>query len=394
MIDNKLFNTIGLMSGTSMDGIDAALIQTDGYHHVKHIDYTSLAYTKDFQLLLKAAEQSFAKAEGEIHCADALLKEQYACSFAEITKEITGYHYQVVLQLLKKTDQLAKDIDVIGFHGQTLWHNPAKGKSVQIGSGEQLAKATSIQVVDQFRQNDIQHGGQGAPLVPLYHQALAVRDQRLPLIVANCGGIANITYVSGQGESEVWGFDTGPGNVLLDRLVRERTKNKEMLDYDGRYGLQGKVHLKILHELMDSAVLKNGQNYLLQTPPKSLDSQDCRLIKALNALSLPDACATLAAFTAKTLVLGANLLNMPMPKAWVLVGGGWRNPVIKAELQSCLEQKLAVLEAAEIAWHSQAMEAECFAYLAVRHLLGLPLSVPQTTGVQKPTTGGVLHLPC
>ena len=387
------FIAIGLMSGTSMDGIDAAIIKTDGKTKVEHLGYVYLAYPHHFQTLLKAAENAVARVQGDLAQAERYLQQHAFPTLAEITFQITDYHVKAVQQLLAKFAIDARLCEVIGFHGQTLWHNPAQQQSLQIGDGQQLAQATGIKVVKQFRQNDLQQGGQGAPLVPLYHQALAMENQCiLPLIVANCGGIANITYISGSSENAVWGFDTGPGNVLLDRLVRERTENREFMDKDGCYGLQGHVHLATLQQLWATAVLKDGQNYLSQLPPKSLDSHDCHLIPMLADLSMADACATLAAFTAETLVQGAKLIGQVMPKTWVLAGGGWSNPVIKTQLQACLGDETQLLLADEVGWYSQAMEAECFAYLAVRCLLNLPLSVPQTTGVTKPLTGGELFL--
>jgi anhydro-N-acetylmuramic acid kinase len=387
------FIAIGLMSGTSMDGIDAAIINTDGKTQIKHLGCAYFAYANDFQAVLKAAEKAVARFDGDIVQAERYLQQNALPTLTEITEKITDYHAKAVQQLLAKSAINPKLCEVIGFHGQTLWHKPVKQQSLQLGDGLQLAKVTGIKVVNQFRQNDLKHGGQGAPLVPLYHQALAVRDKRLPLIVANCGGIANITYISGPGEEAVWGFDTGPGNVLLDRFIRERTDNHELMDRDGRYGLQGHVSLAILQQLWETAVIKNGQNYLSQSPPKSLDSHDCRLIPVLAELSMADACATLAAFTAQTMAQGVKLLGQTMPKTWALAGGGWHNPVIKAQLQHFLGDPIQLLLADKIGWQAQAMEAECFAYLAVRSLLDLPLSVPQTTGVAKPTTGGELSLP-
>jgi anhydro-N-acetylmuramic acid kinase len=236
-------------------------------------------------------------------------------------------------------------------------------------------------------------GGQGAPFAPLYHQALAVRDHKLPVAVVNCGGIANITIIQDADESGLLAFDTGPGNGLIDRLIRQRTQGREGMDRDGHYGLQGKVCEKTLAALFAKSLMQEGKNYFELSPPKALDIGDMVLIPELETLSLEDACATLEVFTAESIVRSLKLVNIPIPQHWILAGGGWHNPVILRELKSRLGSGIQVMTADEAGWNSQAMEAQIFAYLAVRSLEKKPLSLPGTTRVPAPMTGGELYLP-
>jgi anhydro-N-acetylmuramic acid kinase len=416
--------SIGLMSGTSMDGIEAALLETDGSPDLlRSLGHISLAYTPQFKILLKSAEYAVKKCEGnvdkaKIYYAQAIhdyIHDNQIISdlfFSQITwDQVIGHsttlHGIAIKKLLYATKIKANQIDLIGYHGQTLFHNPARKISIVVGNGQQLANELGITVVNDFRSRDIEAGGQGAPFAPLYHYALAVRDDKLPIAVVNCGGISNISLILNKNEESVIGFDTGPGNALIDRLVRQRTQGKENMDTDGQYGRQGRVDKSVLAELFEKAIVKLDQNYLLQPPPKSLDYNDMILIPELDSLSLEDACATLEAFTAETIVNSLDLLNLrnlgsidcplEFPKLWILAGGGWYNPVILEMLKSRLHLRfgtdLKILTADEIGWSSQAMEAQIFAYFAVRSLQNKPLSVPGTTGVPKPISGGVAYYP-
>lgn len=425
-------NSIGLMSGTSMDGIDAALVKTDGQALIEPVEYVSLDYDPETKILLKATEFAVRRYEGNLYevknnflsavreylkaglnlsneevddTAAALARylQQYDSTIKSITYDAivqhsTRMHGNVVEALLKKRHMGAKEIDVIGYHGQTLYHAPQKRITVQVGDGQALADRTGIAVVNDFRSNDIEAGGQGAPLAPIYHQALAIRDNKFPMAVVNCGGIANVTFILGAGELDLMGFDTGPGNGLLDRYIRAKTQGKETMDRDGLHGLLGEVNENVLQLLYKNAlVLKNGEHYLDLKPPKSLDINDMLLIPELDSLSLEDACATLAAFTADTIVDSLKFISMHQwPSYWVLAGGGWHNPNIRLGLETRLGEKLKELHvetADEAGWNSQFMEAEIFAYLAIRSLKGLPLTVPTTTGAPFALSGGHLSIP-
>ena len=299
-------------------------------------------------------------------------------------------------QLLKNTELTANKIDVIGYHGQTLFHQPSAKITIQVGNGQQLATATDITVVNDFRTRDIEAGGQGAPFAPLYHQALAIRDDMVPVAIVNCGGIANVTFISGKSTSNVVGFDTGPGNGLIDRYIKRQTQGKEQMDTNGLYGSLGTVDEAVLKLLYEKSVFSQGKNFFLLPPPKSLDIGDLNLIPELDSLSLENACATLEAFTADTIANSTKFFHHQVPQYWILAGGGWHNPVIRHQLRMRLRKKLGeniiIKTADEVGWQSSALEAQIFAYLAVRRLYNLPISVPGTTGVPMPLSGGNIYL--
>lgn len=415
--------SIGLMSGTSMDGIDCALIKTDGTpQHVQPMTFTSLAYDRRFHLLLKASEYLVRKYQGNLNLVEQYfqsgleeyahnqlnieaenLKAQYdelchyliehgeALSFQSIIRHSTELHAQAVKMLIDKVGLNEKDINIVGYHGQTLYHRPQEQMSIIIGDGQYLANLLNIAVVCDFRANDIAQGGQGAPFAPIYHQALAVRDGLTPLCVVNCGGIANLSIIPDDSPHSLLAFDSGPGNGLIDQFVRLRTHGQHSMDEDGEFGKQGKINTKAFEALYMRGVLVNNQNYLVKAPPKSLDIGDLQLVPELDALSLEDGCRTLEAFTADTIVQSLKFVSH-VPTTWILAGGGWHNPIILDELNTRLHQAYAqtfsIKTADEINWNGQALEAQIFAYLAVRHLKNLPFSFPGTTSVKTPMTGG------
>ncbi|MBS0351561.1 MAG: anhydro-N-acetylmuramic acid kinase [Proteobacteria bacterium] len=421
--------SIGLMSGTSMDGIDAALIFTDGVvGNIKELGHSSLAYPNEFKLLLKAAEYSVRKFQGNMVLAQEyypqavedflkhqlnlsndllltkkkalnryLIQHGLACTLPAIIELSTDLHTQVVQNLLAATQHAPEQIAVAGYHGQTFFHQPKIKKSIIVGDAQRLANSLHITVVNDFRSQDIAAGGQGAPLAPLYHQALAVRDQILPVAIVNCGGVANVSLIFGKNHSEMLAFDTGPGNGLIDQWVRKKTQGSEHMDYNGKYGKVGKINEPVLAALYQASTRQQGQNYFSMAPPKSLDAGDFQLIPEIESLSLEDGCATLEAFTADTIITGLQRLNLNLPQRWILAGGGWHNPVILSELQSRLSAILKadpIIQTADQAgWNSQAMEAQIFAFLAVRSIQKLPISFPNTTGVANPLTGGSIFAP-
>ncbi|MEK6734768.1 MAG: anhydro-N-acetylmuramic acid kinase [Pseudomonadota bacterium] len=369
-----ILKSIGLMSGTSMDGIDAALIETDGHGIINHIASYSLSYSDEFKLQLRDAELKVRKAKSNI-------------ASLEIVKESTELHFEAVKQLLKKANLQPNEIDLIGYHGQSLYHNPAEKITIQIGDGQLLANLTGIKVVNDFRSEDIKNGGQGAPLAPIYHRALAIKHKLYPVAFVNCGGIANISVIPDEDINKVYGYDTGPGNVLIDRYIRDKTNNEEFMDLDGKYGLQGAVNQAVLKKLIDSI-----KTYLTKSPPKSLDPGDLHLIKELNKLSFNDACATLESFTAYCIV---NSFCGELPSKWILAGGGWNNPVITKYLKEFLLEKnqdIQVYKAEDIGLDGTYIEAEIFAYLAVRSYKELSITIPSVTGASK-ASYGIIQLP-
>ncbi len=414
-----MYLSIGLMSGTSMDGIDAALIQTDGQTHVKEQGHLHLPYEWRFKILLRAAEYAVRQHSGDLNLAaaqfeihlDAYLQNKLQIESAlqaefkhelaqylplnlkRIIQHSTALHLKASQALLKQTGFAPKDIKVLGYHGQTLYHQPQKGLSVIVGDGKTLAEALNISVVYQFRQQDIAAGGQGAPFAPIYHWALAERDKLTPCVVLNCGGIANATLISQSDPTTLLALDTGPGNALIDAYVRKKTGGKEHCDQDGQYGLQGQVHEGVLKALYAKALMIADENYFAKTGPKSLDVGDLKLIAELETLSLPDACRTLEAFTADSIIRSLQQLECPLPQLWIGAGGGWENPAICTELSTRLSAYLPGTQfrkASEVHWNSAALEAQIFAYLAIRHLQKQDFSFPGTTGVPYPMSGGTL----
>ena len=386
---HRTVTALGLMSGTSMDGIDAGVILTDGSRYVKELGSHSLKYSADFKAQLRSAERAVLEAQGDMQRARSIFPE-----LDKVVQESTLLHAQVAQELISKLGYTAAQIDLIGYHGQTLFHRPAAGITIQVGDGALLARTLGIPVVYDFRSNDVRHGGQGAPFAPLYHEALALQRGLVPAVFANCGGISNITVVTGV-SSTLMAFDCGPGNALIDRFVLQRSAGA--MDLDGVFGLQGSVQDSVLKALCaKSLLLQDGSNYLDKTPPKSLDVNDLILIDEVRDLSLYDGCATLEAFTADCIVDSLTWVEqsgVTIPNNWVLSGGGWNNPVTLRELQLRLGRRIGnsikIQHADAIGWDGAALEAQIFAYLAVRSIAGLPLSVPGTTGVPEPLTGGV-----
>jgi anhydro-N-acetylmuramic acid kinase len=282
-----------------------------------------------------------------------------------------------VRRLLSESGHAPADIDVIGFHGHTILHQPRRGVTVQIGDGELLAELTGIEVVDDFRSRDVAAGGEGAPFVPLFHAALAAALPR-PVAILNVGGVANVTWIGPEGDPIA--FDTGPGNALIDDWTRSRTGRA--FDEDGRLAARGRVDETLL-----AALLRNP--YFARRPPKSLDRDDFDL-RLLGHLGAEDGAATLTAFTARAAALSVRFLPAK-PLRWLVTGGGRKNASLMAMLARDLAADVAPVEA--VGWNGDALEAQAFAYLAVRSLKGLPLSLPTTTGVRSPQTGGRRHHP-
>lgn len=363
-----MIRALGLMSGTSLDGIDAAIIETDGEGVVRAGPSLSLPYKPEERLLLSLALEAAKDWE-----PDRPMPEEVA----EAERHLTLANALAVRQLLSEAELKPSDISVIGFHGQTVLHQPSRRRTVQIGLGDVLARLTGIDVVNDFRSADVAAGGQGAPLVPLYHRAL-IRSAGVvePVAIINIGGVGNITFVGM--EDELLAFDTGPGNALIDDWALAHTG--EPLDRDGTLAASGDVDMEVLERLMDHA-------FFDAPPPKSLDrfsfSPD-----AVAHLSPPDGAATLTAFTVEAIARG--LAHVPgVPSRFIVCGGGRHNRVLMSMLRRRLQG--GVLPAEDLGWRGDDVEAEAFAYLAVRSLRGLPLSLPATTGVPRPMPGGCLH---
>jgi anhydro-N-acetylmuramic acid kinase len=264
--------------------------------------------------------------------------------------------------------------DIIGWHGQTIIHRPQEGITWQMGNPALLVDALHIPVIHDFRRRDMAAGGQGAPLVPLYHAALA-HSLPKPLAIVNIGGVANVTYLGEHDFISAW--DTGTGNALLNDWIVQHTG--QQYDPEGRYAAAGTPDAARLSHAMQHP-------YFAAPPPKSLDRNAFTLAIA-QGLSLEDGAATLTAFTVETIASAAR--HFPdTAKQWVVCGGGAHNTTMMQML--CARLNHPALRATDLGWRTDALEAEAFAYLAVRSLRGLPLSLPTTTGTRYAVTGGVL----
>jgi anhydro-N-acetylmuramic acid kinase len=383
------------MSGTSLDGVDAALIDTDGVDIVRPGPSLTIPYAKEARALLRAAlEDARAVAPGA----------PTPPSIREAERRLTEAHAEAVQALLRNSGLAAGAVDLIGFHGQTILHWPEQRRTWQIGDGALLARLTGIDVVNDFRSADVAAGGQGAPLMPLYHRVLVrnssqgggiasspARDSAGGggarssacdakggwggIAIVNIGGVGNVSYIAGD---TVLAFDTGPGNAPIDDWMQRHSGRP--VDEGGAFAATGKIDEMVLREMLESS-------YFARTPPKSLDRLDFGM-EAVERLSPADGAATLTAFTAASIAKAGAHFPTPV-RRWVITGGGRHNKTLMAMLRARLEAP--VIAAEEAGWNGDAMEAEGFAYLAMRSKKGLPLSLPTTTGVPQPMTGGRLH---
>ncbi len=353
------------MSGTSADGIDVAIIETDGVEVFGLGPSLTVPFPPALRRRIMA---TYGRARAP----------------AAVVEELTRAHAAAINLLAKKIGISDFNIKIIGFHGQTILHRPQDRVTVQVGDGALLARLTGCAVVNRFRDADVAAGGEGAPMVPLYLAALARRAVRdglleLPVAIVNIGGVANVTYVGAAGAHALIAFDTGPGNALIDDWARA-TKGLAM-DRGGRLAAGGTVDRHALDFLL-------AHRYFRRRPPKSLD-RDAFSLVPLAGLDAADGAATLTAFTVQAIARAALHFPVP-PKRWLVAGGGVENPTLMRGLAEAVGE-VAPVEA--LGWRSDALEAEAFAYLAVRSLRGLPLSLPSTTGVPRPMKGGVIHSP-
>lgn len=362
---SKIFTSIGLMSGTSLDGIDVALIKTDGENLVERGTSRTYAYNHQQQAILRQALSDAIK------IAD---RTERPGQLAAAEMQLTNWHCDVVQQFLDENDLTHSKIDVIGFHGQTVIHRPEKLLTVQLGDGEALATATKIAVVYDMRAADVAAGGQGAPLVPAYHRALA---KETPVAFVNIGGVSNVTHIAPDGCLNA--FDTGPGNALINDWMKKHGGVE--FDDSGKTAAQGKISVPHLKAALSS-------EYFTKRPPKSLDRNSFAKLD-FNGLSLEDGAATLTAFTAHSIARSANWFHEP-PKEWIICGGGRHNETLMQMLREILPN---VKSAEDQGLNGDSMEAEAWAYLAVRSLRGLPITFPSTTGVKHEMTGGVIAKP-
>jgi len=366
---------VGLMSGTSMDGVDAAMIYTDGVRIERLGPSLTVPFPSDVRERIK---EGLNIASG---CAN---KDVVPETIKTLEQEITDWNAFAVEELLAVTGQKPSQIDMIGFHGQTITHRPDRGWTWQIGDGGRLSGKTGIPVVNDFRSADVAAGGEGAPLVSLYHAALLRRERRHETVaILNLGGVANVTWISfadNPEEPQIIAFDTGPGNAMLDDWAQIHTGNP--CDVDGNLAARGINHEEVVMGLMASP-------YFDEKPPKTLDRDDFN-IQAVRGLSPEDGAATLTNFVVESIVSAQSHFPSP-PEGWYICGGGRLNATLMRRLRRRLPVLLDPVEV--LGWRGDALEAEAFAFLAARSRRNMPLSMPSTTGCSEPTVGGVFHEP-
>ena len=363
--EDGVWCALGLMSGTSLDGIDVAVIETDGERVLRRGFSATYPYSEAVREKLRASLDEAAQiGERSARPGRLGLLEQY---LTELNAEAAS-HY------LADHEISADSIDVVGYHGQTVLHRPEAGLTVQLGDGNLLARRLGVPVVFDLRAADMAAGGQGAPLAPAYHRALAADISERPLAVLNLGGVANVTWIGENGE--LIAFDTGPASAMIDDWVS--AKLGQPFDAGGRLAAAGRVHEDIVSDWLTLP-------YFAEPPPKSLDRNAFSLAPVADLPGL-DGAATLTAFSAAAVAAAIKHLPAP-PRLWMVAGGGRRNDTLVAQIRERVGAPVQVAEAFD--FDGDGLEAEAWAFLAVRSRLGLPITFPGTTGVREPLLGGV-----
>ena len=374
----KIYTSMGLMSGTSLDGIDVSIIKSDGKREYSSILNRYFEYDRELiEKLLKIRDK--------IGNSDDLLK--YFEEIRDLEREITFFHVKAVDETIRIFDA---DIDLIGFHGQTIFHDSKKKISKQLGDGKLLSQLTKKKVVYNFRQNDLKNGGQGAPLTPIFHNALANKmnkkfDLDFPINILNIGGISNITSAVRWEElwhtKKIYAYDIGPGNCLIDEWIRKNSKNN--YDNKGSIARSGKVDKLILNQALEN--FNHNSHY-----EKSLDVNDFDIFFA-KGLSLENGAATITDFTAKIISEGMNFIhekNQLCNDKWLVCGGGRKNEYLLECIKNNFDKiNIDPIDKYEI--NGDYIESQAFAFLAIRSKEGLPISFPTTTRCKEPLTGGV-----
>ena len=365
----NLITAIGLMSGTSSDGIDASIIKSDGEDSVYFIgDYFFPYEERTKSKIRKLKEKINIILDLEINVAE----------IDNLEKEITFLHAQTINLLIEKLQISKSEINLIGFHGHTIFHSFRDKKTKQLGDGKFLSHLTGLNVVYNFRENDIKNDGQGAPLTPIFHKLLQKKLKlKMPLMFINIGGISNLTYINKN--EEMISFDSGPGNFLIDKILQLKSGDKIQFDKDGMIALEGSVDKNILDRYLNDP-------YYEFLPPKSLDVNDFNL-SPLKSLNLENSITTLSELTSLTIVNALDFFDYK-PKKIILSGGGRKNKYILERIKKLSNILTHNIDDYKI--NGDFVESQAFAYLAIRSILKKPISFPKTTGVSKPMSGGEL----
>ena len=365
----KLITAIGLMSGTSCDGIDVSIVESDGEDALNPIGDFFFPYAENTKYRIRTLKEKIDKAHDlEINKNEII----------DLEKEITFLHSRAINLLLKKLKINKSKIDLIGLHGHTIFHSFNEKKTIQLGDGRVLSKLIGLNVIYNFRENDLKNGGQGAPLVPIFHKLLQKKLQlKNPVVFVNIGGIANLTYLDAN--NDMVSFDAGPGNFLIDKLLQQKSNGKIQFDNEGEIAFKGKVEKIILDSFLSDP-------YYNSLPPKSLDVNDFNL-SSIRGLSVENSITTLSELTALTVVNSLNFFPNK-PQEIVLCGGGRKNKYIYERIKKI--SKISTINIDDYKVNGDFIESQAFAYLAIRSFFNKPITFTKTTGVSKPTTGGSL----
>tara|TARA_B100000780_G_scaffold273302_1_gene236670 strand:- start:666 stop:1781 length:1116 start_codon:yes stop_codon:yes gene_type:complete len=363
----NLITSIGLMSGTSSDGIDASIIKSDGENNIHFITDFFFPYENKISSRIRNLK--------EITNLAIDLEKNFE-EISSLEKEITFLHARTINLLIKKSKINKHEINLIGMHGHTIFHSYRDKKTIQLGNGKLLSQLTGLNVVYNFRKNDMKNGGQGAPLAPVYHKLLQKNLKlKTPLVFINIGGISNLTHINDLGEMN--SFDSGPGNFLIDKILQLKSDNKIQFDKNGMIAFKGKIDKNILDTYLDDP-------YYESLPPKSLDVNDFNL-STVRGIKIENAITTLSELTVLTIVNALNFFSTK-PKKIILSGGGRKNKYILEGIKKL--SKISTCKIDDYKINGDFIESQAFAYLAIRSVLNKPISFPGTTGVLEPKTGG------
>ncbi len=375
---NKVFTAVGLMSGTSLDGVDLSLVKSDGYNEFTCILDKYYKFNDKLQKKIANLRSKISDNKDLIDNSNEL---------DDLEREITLFHSKVINEVLSNYKD---NIDLIGFHGQTIYHNPDLKISKQLGDGKLLSQLTKKIVINNFRKNDLENGGQGAPLTPIFHKVISKiicqkKKINLPINVINIGGISNVTIVfEDKNEINLKARDISPGNCMIDEWVRKNSKLR--FDENGNIAKSGKVNELIVNQAKE--------NFAISSYEKSLDVKDFDL-SFVRGLSFEDGCATITDFTAYSISEGVRHINSVKKKDYgyfLLSGGGRKNTYLIELVEKYLSDTNIKLENIdEFGFDGDFIEAQAFGYLAVRSYLGLPISFPETTRCKNPTVGGEIN---
>ena len=376
---NKLYTAIGLMSGTSMDGVDVSIIKSDGFNQFINVLDEYFEYNESLR-------QQLIEIRNLILCINDL--KLYSSRLIDLEREITVFHSKIVSDIALKYQD---EIDFIGFHGQTIFHSPEHKVSKQLGDGKLMSQLVRKKVIYDFRQEDMLNEGQGAPLTPIFHYLLSknVNEKiqiNFPICFLNIGGISNITKIIKDDEKleeNLEAFDLGPGNCMIDDWVRKNSKKN--FDQSGSIAKSGKINQLILNQAID--------NFKIDNYDKSLDVKDFD-ISFLRGLSFEDGCATITNFTAYLIARGIEYANNKNKKSlkFLVCGGGRKNNFLIQSIKYYLshQKNISLNSIDDYNLDGDYIESQAFGYLSIRSYLKLPISYPKTTGCNTPTVGGKL----